>query len=259
VDHMSRWLLIAAAAVGTLALTGAVWSRTPERSATCLGTLTPSYFEPSAIEALIGRAPSPLLLIVNPANGPGASPTRAYRRAVERAQASGARVLGYVASGFGARPPAAVEADVARYRDWYGVDGIFLDEVAHDAGRLAFYEALSRKIRQGVLVLNPGMVPARGYFALADVVVTYEGPFADYARRLALEPEWLRDVPKEQTAHLVYAASRDEAVSLFAVPPRAGSLYVTSGSPPNPWGAPPPYLREEHASRSSECSSPAPS
>ena len=99
------------------------------------------------------------------------------------------------------------------------------------------------------VVLNPGMVPARGYFALADVVVTFEGPFADYARRLALEPGWLRDMPPAKTAHLVYAASRDEASSLFAAPPRAGSLYVTSGSLPNPWGAPPPYLREEHSSK----------
>ena len=41
-------------------------------------------------------------------------------------------MLGYVATTFGARPAADVEADAARYRDWYGVDGIFLDEVADD-------------------------------------------------------------------------------------------------------------------------------
>ena len=66
----------------------------------------------------------------------------------------------------------------------------------------------------------------------------------------------MRDVPPDQTAHLVYAATRDEAISLFAAPAHAGSLYVTSGSLPNPWGAPPPYLREEQAARSSACSAP---
>ena len=94
-------------------------------------------------------------------------------------------------------------------------------------------------------------MPTRGYFALADVVVTYEGPAADYARRLGLEPSWLRDVPRDQTAHLVYAATRDDARALFAEPSRAGSLFVTSGSLPDPWGEPPPYLREAQAATSS--------
>ena len=119
---------------------------------------------------------------------------------------------------------------------------------------MPYYEALSRALRatgETLLALNPGMVPARGYFALADVVVTFEGPFADYAPRLAREPEWLRDIPQAQTAHLVYAASRDEAISLFAAPARSGSLYVTSGALPNPWGTPPPYLREEQTAMSS--------
>ena len=91
------------------------------------------------------------------------------------------------------------------------------------------------------------MVPARGYFDLADLVVTYEGPFADYARRLASEPGWVRD---ERTAHLVYAASREQADALFAAPARSTSLYVTSGVQPNPWGDPPPYLQDE---RSTQC------
>jgi hypothetical protein len=253
---MSRLGLVTAATAGTLALTGAVRSRTPERGALCVGTLTPAYLEPPALEALVDEAPAPMRLIVNPANGPGPSADPAYRRVIERAQASGARVLGYVATTFGRRDSASVEADVARYREWYAVDGIFLDEVARDSVHLPHYVALRRAIGDAFVVLNPGMVPTRGYFALADIVVTYEGPFADYARRLALEPAWLRDVPPAKTAHLVYAATRDEARSLFAAPPRAGSLYVTSGSLPNPWGAPPPDLREAQAARSAPCSAP---
>ena len=87
-------------------------------------------------------------------------------------------MLGYVATTFGARPATSVTANIARYREWYGVDGIFLDEVAHDVVHLPYYVALRRAIGD-VVVLNPGTVPARGYFALADVVVTYEGPVAE--------------------------------------------------------------------------------
>ncbi len=247
------WALLS---VATLALTGVVWNRTPEQTAGCLGTLTPAYLQADGIQALTDGAHGPLLLILNPHSGPGQSASGAYRRAVERAQAGGTRVLGYVATTFGARPAADIEADAGRYRDWYGIDGIFLDEVAGDTDSLAYYRALSRSI-DGLLVLNPGTVPAREYFALADMVVTFEGPFSAYAATLAKEPGWLREIPPAKIAHLVYAASRPQAVSLFAGPARSGSLYVTSGVLPDPWGAPPPYLREEQAARSSNC--PAPS
>ena len=39
----------------------------------CVGTLTPAYLEPPALKALVDEAPAPMLLIVNPANGPGPS------------------------------------------------------------------------------------------------------------------------------------------------------------------------------------------
>jgi hypothetical protein len=63
------------------------------------------------------------------------------------------------------------------------------------------------------VVLNPGVVPARGYFDLADIVVTFEGPVDGYAgavRRM----------------------------------PAAGYFYATSGTLPDPWSAVPPYLAD---------------
>ena len=90
------------------------------------------------------------------------------------------------------------------------------------------------------------MVPARGYFDLADLVVTYEGPFADYARRLAGEPEWVRDEP---TAHLVYAASREQADAPVR---RSGPQHLALrhvGRATQPLGRPAavPARRKEHA------------
>jgi hypothetical protein len=253
VDHVTatsrRWAaLLSAATVGTLILTTVLTGRTPARRAACVGTLIPAYLPPAEIEQLVTGDPGARVLIVNPANGPGEAGSRAYRRAIARARASGAQVLGYVPTTYAARPEADVEADVARYRDWYGVDGIFLDEVTHDDAHLPYYSSLSHRVRSGgLLVLNPGTVPARGYFALADVVVTFEGPYAEYAARLAQQPEWLDEIAPAQTAHLVYATSKEQAIALFAAPARAGSLYVTAGALPNPWGTPPPYLREEQS------------
>jgi Spherulation-specific family 4 len=247
-------LVVGILTVGAGLLASAVLGRAADRGTACAPSLIPAYLRPDGIVALADAAPGPRLLIVNPASGPGEQPDADYRRAIQHAQARGARVLGYVATTFGARDSAAVLADAERYRDWYGVDGIFLDEVAHGDAQLPYYAALSRGLRgDGELVLNPGTVPARGYFDLAELVVTYEGPFADYATRLAQAPGWLAGVGANRTAHLVYSASPAQARSLFASTGPDVHLYVTSGTPPDPWGSPPPYLREEAERRSQAC------
>ena len=71
-----------------------------------------------------------------------------------------------------------------------------------------------------------------GYFDVADVVVTFEGPFAEYDERV--EPDWLERIAPERIAHLIYAAPAH-------VPRPSGRVYVTSGTLPHPWGtvAPP--------------------
>jgi hypothetical protein len=45
------------------------------------------------------------------------------------------QVLGYVATGYGQRHSDQVSADVQKYKDWYGLDSIFFDEVCESHGR----------------------------------------------------------------------------------------------------------------------------
>ena len=157
-------------------------------------------------------------------------------------------MLGYVATGYGARPAAEVQADVGRYAEWYGVDGVFLDEAAHDAARLAHYRTLAEIAHAGTdggtVVLNPGVVPDRGYFAFADVVVTFEGAATEYEAALRESPAWLAEVPPRQIAHLVHAASREQALAIAGRPSAAAHLYATPGGMPNPWRTVPAYLED---------------
>lgn len=214
-----------------------------ETSSECRRPLIPAYLEP---EGFARGAGSERLMIVNPASGPGAAAQASYRRAVAAAQRAGARVLGYVATGYAARDPAEVRRDIDRYASWYGVDGIFLDEASSRPEDVPYYRALARHVR-GQVVLNPGVVPALEYFDLADVVVTYEGAFADYAAALHRAPAWLADVPRERIAHLIHGASREQALAAVDRNARAGYLYATDGAMPHPWGALPAYLDEEEA------------
>jgi hypothetical protein len=241
-------LLASAGAAGVILVVMILTSRGADRRPSCRSTLIPAYLSPSAIVGLATGPARPRLVVVNPANGPGPDAHASYGRAVWAAQDAGARVLGYVPTGYGQRPASAVAADIERYVSWYGVDGIFLDEVSPSAVVLPYYATLSQGVRSSdgrMVVLNPGRVPAPGYFDIADVVVTYEGSYADYGAAVKHMPAWVRREPPERVAHLVYGASRDEALTAVRNPGSAGFVYVTSGSLPDPWRTLPSYLREE--------------
>ena len=55
----------------------------------------------------------------------------------------------------------------------------------------------------------------------------------------------VRDQPPERIAHLVYGASRRQAMATVRHPQKAGYVYVTSGSMPDPWRTVPSYLHEQ--------------
>jgi spherulation-specific family 4 protein len=241
-------LALTAAGVGVaIAVVLTLLHRGSDRAATCRAALIPAYVPPHELTALVRGPRRPRMVIVNPASGPGERRSQAYGAAVHALQAAGVRVLGYVPTGYGWRPLQAALADVDRYLSWYGVDGIFFDEAAADAGQLAYYRALARAARGEagrLVVVNPGVPPAPGYFELADVVVTFEGPYAAYADAMRDTPRQLQQEDPEHVAHLVYGATRAQALGALDGS-GAGYLYATSGAMPNPWRTLPPYLQEE--------------
>jgi Spherulation-specific family 4 len=229
-------------------------------SPACPSALIPAYGPAASVAELVGDAAPPgappRLVIVNPASGPGAAPQADYGRAVRRLRAAGTRVLGYVPTAYSARSARAVDADVDRYARWYGVDGVFLDEASSDRRDLPYYRARARHVRSGgsrIVVLNPGRIPDRAYFRVADVVVTFEGPYAAYAPRPPRMPAWLRGIPRRQLAHLVYAASREQMAQSVGSRAAVGRVYFTDGQLPDPWSAPPAYLREQEAAMREGC------
>jgi hypothetical protein len=237
---------LASTAAGLILLATALSGRGPsDRSELCAGSLVPAYLKPKAILALVERSTLPRLLVINPASGPGLAPDPAYREAITAAQAGGTQVLGYVPTTWGARPMADTEADIDRYRDWYRVDGVFLDEAASAASRLSYYHALSHYARGAgarFVVLNPGLMPAREYFDIADAIVTFEGPISAYRERRPAG-----GISPERTVHLIYGASREQALRALKPSPSAGYMYLTSGTLPHPWGTVPDYFAQELA------------
>jgi hypothetical protein len=221
-------------------------TRGPDRAATCRAALIPAYVPPDELAALTHAPHRPRMVVINPASGPGPVRRRAYAEAVRVLRAAGVTVLGYVPTRWGARPAADVLRDMEDYVAWYGVDGVFADEAAADEARVGYYRRLDAVARRDglLMVLNPGVPPARSYFDVADVIVTFEGSAAAYPAALRAMPSWLDDVPPDRVAHLVHGADRSQALRAVAGS-TAGFLYATSGRMPNPWRSLPAYLEDE--------------
>jgi Spherulation-specific family 4 len=208
---------------------------------TCTSLAVPAYYPPSpAVWSRLTSPPSVSLVVGNIENGPGASADPAYRAVLRQALRTPVRVLGYVSTGYGRRADAAVRADIDHWSAFYGVTGIFLDEVPSDPANVARYRGYAEQVRarHGMVALNPGVVPDPGYLRIADVVVTFEGPYQRYTAASLAAPSG------GATAwHIVYdvPAADAEQVVQRAAQHGAGLVYVTGAPAPNPFAALPTY------------------
>lgn len=216
----------------------------------------PSYFYPGPLWTQLEAAAPPVgLAIINPNSGPGTASNPAYVNQVQQTQARGITVLGYVFTQYGARPQTQVTADIDAYFSFYGVDGIFLDEVSTDCAFQSYYVGLSSYIKaknpakQLVSVLNPGVQTNECYMTAGDILVTFEGTYKTYTQPYAA-PAWVRNYPASRFWHLVYATptagEMAQAIRL-SKQRNAGWIYVTPADLPNPWDTLPPdaYWGEE--------------
>lgn len=240
------------------------------------GILVPAYFYPSFDPAqsqwdeMTAAAASgvPVTAIMNVANGPGTAVNSDYVAAVNAFKAAGGTVVGYVytcdgrdlcASGLpSTRSTADVLADVQRYADWYGVDGIFLDEMSNRTSELPFYATVAAALRSAhptrQIFGNPGTATPADYLAVADTLITYEGP-GDYTG--APQEPWMQTADPQRQAHLHYnVATQADMLSLLdqARQRNAGYVYVTddrytpgNDQEPNPWDQLPGYWNAEVA------------
>jgi len=233
---------IATAATKLLAHASAPVSRS-----SCQDLVVPAYFPDWS--PLLDHRPADLILDLPNGVGTGSAPNAYYQEQVKRAKDDGITVLGYSSTDNGLRPMADVEADVRHYQAWYGITHIFLDVVSGHAAQFGYYQQLSGYIHQrdgaGSVWLNPGNLPDEDYMSIGDVVMVFEGTYAQY---VALQmPSWVDNYPAAKFAHTIYdtsGADLDSALRL-AAQRHAGHVFVTDGSGSNPYDEAPSYWPSE--------------
>lgn len=214
-----------------------------------VGSMTvPAYFPPAAADWAAVADPRLGTVVLNVDSGAGTVRDRAFAAVAHRLAAAGTPLAGYVDSGYGGRPPAEVEDEVTRYRKWYGIRTVFLDQVSAVPGHVLRYRRVIAGVRgRGAerVVFNHGTYPDAAYADLADLLVTFEGPWSAYQHVRA--PVWAARLPAERFCHLVYAAPQAVLARALARAGRrnAGVVYVTDRAGANPWNGLPGYFSRE--------------
>ena len=215
----------------------------------------PAYAWPGApawADFVDGAAATDGLVVANPASGVGAAQDATYVDAVADAQGRGARVLGYVSTRYGARDAAEIDAEVAAWFDWYGVDGIFYDEVPDAVGCVdtvdwyADRAAVARAAQPAAfLAYNPGIDSCEAWLEQADLLVIVEEDAASVTGFVL--HAWASGWPAERFWLLAYAASEADMTGLLDEARAAGVgwVYVTDDVLPNPWDEAPGYWAAE--------------
>ncbi|MGW3647394.1 spherulation-specific family 4 protein [Streptomyces sp. NPDC000878] len=201
--------------------------------------LVPYYEHPSVRpaewEAILAAAPRLYGVVLNPANGPGDHPDPAFAEIAARLRAADVRVLGYADTAYARRPVTAVVRDLVRHHDWYGADGVFLDQVTTGPDGLDHYRRLASAAWGAgcrTLALNHGTPPHPSYARIADVLVTFEGTWDTYRTQ---RPQPWR-APGTSLCHLVYGVPPDADPAAEARTRGAALHCAVPGTGDHPWG-----------------------
>jgi len=214
-------------------------------STTPTGVVIPLYVSPDkywndVIAAKTAYPGVPIILIANVDNGPGGSKSSSWAAAIANQQAAGVTVLGYVYTQYGKRSETIVENAMVAWYDFYGVNGIFLDEMS--PGDRSYYTALTSYAHAHDLPLvmgNPGEnAPGN---AGPDIINFWEQK--GYPSLAYLSQSGHIKYGKQRWSYMAGAVPFN-AATIQADAPYVSYLYATNGKEPECYCNLPSYFSQ---------------
>ena len=186
----------------------------------------------------------PWVAIVDPHHGPGAQYDATYARNIEKLQAANVTVLGYVSTLWAGKPAGPVMEDIKKYKDWYDVDGIMLDEMISDPGfegLYSSYTSYAKSLGMGQVIGNVGTNISPSYVDTVDSISTVEG---DRAPPLSWLQGWQLNYDRSNFLYITYSQSWTDPQYIAESTKYVGSLYMTDDTMPFPYDDFPAYFDE---------------
>jgi hypothetical protein len=191
----------------------------------------------SIVQSKLANPEVPMVVIINPDNGPGPSQDPNYVEGVNSLRSAGVLVLGYDHTSYAARSLPDVIGDINSYRSWYNVSGIFFDEMSNVPGNEAYYSSLNdyaKSIGLSFTVGNPGSSIPSSYLGTMDVIVVDENQGVPNSTSLA---SMTSGMPKNDFAVMAYGVDVWNGSSARNIFNYASYVYITNNTLPNPYGA----------------------
>jgi len=219
-------------------------------AATATGVMVPLYTYPtSSTWDTVAKAKSsypsvPIIAIINPSNGPGASKDSNYAAGIQKLQSAGVTVLGYVFTSYGSRSSSTIKADISTYNNWYKVNGIFFDEMSNVGGKETYYKSLSdyaKSLSSSYTVGNPGADTASSYVGTMDNIIIYENAGLPSISSLG---GWHSNYDKKNFSIIPYAVGSLDKTYVSKAASEVGYMYITNDNLPNPWDSVPSYFND---------------
>ncbi|MBM3247662.1 alpha/beta hydrolase, partial [Candidatus Pacearchaeota archaeon] len=204
------------------------------------GIIIPLYLEDQSAYSRIVQARNsypnvPIVVIINPDSGPGATQDSQYVDWISQLQTSGVTVVGYVYTGYGTRNINVVKADIDKYKQFYpSLNGIFYDEMNNQAGSESYYQSLisySNIKGFGFSVGNPGIHTISSYINMMNITLIYEDDglpaLSQYLDYVSYDNSKLGMIPLNVPVY-----SEQWVVDSLNI---VGWLYLTNDKLDNPW------------------------
>ena len=210
------------------------------------GLVIPLYTDPSTgtwaavLNAKLSHLSVPMIVVINPNNGPGTYPEPGYLEGIKAFQAAGIIVLGYMATGYAKTYIGLVQHDLYAYWSWYALDGIMFDEMSDsmmDQGYYATLNAYVKQIGMTYTMGNPGTSVPMGLIGTLDSLAIYESPGYPAIPVLSQYSAY----PKTDFAAIAIGVPLNTAF-LASASPYVGWVWVTNDSLPNPYDSLPSYF-----------------
>lgn len=181
--------------------------------------------------------------IINPNSGPGDSKDPEYAQGIATLDAAGIVVLAYVATTYGKKAPAAVQAEITTYQGWYpGLKGVFFDEMSNKVGDEPYYQGLDNFVKgkgYTVTVGNPGTDIPASFVGTVDTILIYESE--GLPKVSSLDPFSGQFAP-DNFGVIPYGVPALDAAFVAGARAKVGFIYLTDDGLPNPWDKLPPYF-----------------
>jgi hypothetical protein len=183
----------------------------------------------------------PWIAIINPLNGPG-DPNYVFETYVEKMQEANIQVLGYVSTYWSAVPLETIKDDIDKYKEYFDVDGIFLDEMSNRLEDVDHYREIStyaKLVGMKYVVGNTGTDAAPGYVGIVDNIVISEGYGEPTLSRLA---GWHVPHGRDNFSYIAYNRNTVDPQYVITSTHFASYVYITDDYLPNPYDKMPSHF-----------------